>query len=280
MSNNYVNYLRKLNYLKKKIFFLLFYIFIFFYYLKNILLFIYFNMNDNEMSLYLTKHKIKNHISPIKIKDIYDTDQTLIDKFNLGGRPNGMWYSIGGNWLKFLIDNEAILNEKFAPCCFIYKLNIDYKHILKIKNPDRFKYKHYWLEPKQIVRGAKRLKELSNKTALKKLFTRSSSIGTNLYLNLIKKKKIYADYNEVKEILYYDHNINASKKEINYYKYPRWDLIATQYDGVEFPNFKATYKYFWYDSIDVSSGCIWNIDAIKSFELLAIKKKDLWHIML
>lgn len=48
-----------------------------------------------------------------------------------------------------------------------------------------------------------------------------------------------------------------------------WKKVSSQYDGIEINPYQTPfrYKYSWYYSWDVSSGCIWNLDGVK-LELL------------
>lgn len=240
-------------------------------------------MNDKEMVKYLNKKKINSHISPKKIKEIKYNEQELVSGFNAGGRPNGFWYSIGGAWLKFLIDNEGYLMDRYRPCCYIYSIKFkSKKNILSIKNPNKskiFDYGYYWMSPNDLSRGANYIRRLSKiHLPLKRLFVRSSS-KDGFINNLVKKNKIIIDEDKLIDTFDEHFNYSLTKKEIKYWKYPRWDLIENDYCGVEYPKHKHTDKYFWYDSVDVSSGCIWDTDCIQSIDLIATKKNGLWDLI-
>jgi hypothetical protein len=51
-----------------------------------------------------------------------------------------------------------------------------------------------------------------------------------------------------------------------------WEKVSEDYDGIEFsPYFKNNildFKNIWYNTIDVESGCIWNLDIILKKELI------------
>jgi hypothetical protein len=64
----------------------------------------------------------------------------------------------------------------------------------------------------------------------------------------------------------------------NDYIFINWNLVSKDYGGVEFnPYLKNDYdimdKYIWYRTIDVSSGCIWNLDSIISKTEIVYEKR-------
>lgn len=62
-----------------------------------------------------------------------------------------------------------------------------------------------------------------------------------------------------------------------------WNKIAQLYDGIEFRNYNQLchinkdvfLKTMWIRSLDVSSGCIWNLKCLKSFEKIEVEEKYL-----
>lgn len=54
--------------------------------------------------------------------------------------------------------------------------------------------------------------------------------------------------------------------------YRYWDVLAEKYKGVIFTpyifNKEVRYRYTWYYSLDCSSGCIWDLDAVDRIELI------------
>jgi len=53
-----------------------------------------------------------------------------------------------------------------------------------------------------------------------------------------------------------------------------WIKVQKDYSGIEFNNYDKTeylYKpeYLWYTTIDVLSGCIWNLKLIDAFNCLS-----------
>lgn len=104
-----------------------------------------------------------------------------------------------------------------------------------------------------------------------------------LYELILDKTKILSIHNEndLKEFF----NKYISKKQIelsigDFYYRTNWYKLSKDYSGIEFLNYKKSYnmnidispfefkKIVWYDHIDVSSGCIWNINALISINLI------------
>ena len=53
-------------------------------------------------------------------------------------------------------------------------------------------------------------------------------------------------------------------------KYIDWLRVAQEYDGIIFSPYWHTLRFdidlMWYSTIDVASGCIWNVEAIESIK--------------
>lgn len=260
-------------------------------------------MNDREIERLLDrttihgKKRIKIHISQSPIKKLEISEQEIITGFNAGGRPEGIWYSYGGSWLKFLSDHSSNVREEFKPCCFMYNIVLD-KKILKldsIKKLNDFdkKYKSYWRPADDLERGSKYLKNLPytplGRSTQRRLdsprFRGESPVGRSMGIKrnaekLIKDGLILTTAQSVKHQFEDELGIDISKKDIEYYKFKRWDLVAKNYNGAEFIPYFESYrnKRFWYWTIDVASGCVWNPKGVKEFKLIARKIGENWEL--
>lgn len=49
-----------------------------------------------------------------------------------------------------------------------------------------------------------------------------------------------------------------------------WELVSSKFDGIVIAPYMWSMRYgpFWYYGWDCASGCIWNLDAIESMEML------------
>jgi hypothetical protein len=64
---------------------------------------------------------------------------------------------------------------------------------------------------------------------------------------------------------------NEVRIDIERFKYKDWAAIAKDYHGVIFETWdlsdKSAMKYLWFQSLDVASGCVWEVAAIDSITL-------------
>ncbi len=148
-------------------------------------------------------------------------------------KPIGLWYAIGDSWYKFWYKNH--LEMKNLPKNLnIFKLAICKNSFTSdIKNPD----------PNKILRIK------TNDDV--KLFTK-------LYRMKPYKKQTILDS---KENVYFDHNTID------------WQKVAKKFGGIEFnPYIHQVIKPIkngakkiiitWYTTVDIPSGCIWNLKPI------------------
>jgi hypothetical protein len=64
----------------------------------------------------------------------------------------------------------------------------------------------------------------------------------------------------------------------------RWDKLSHKYHGVEFNNYHKNRKTpNWYNTLDVNSGCVWNMKAVQELTLLGsvveyddLRKTNIW----
>ena len=89
-------------------------------------------------------------------------------------------------------------------------------------------------------------------------------------LLVIKNIKDFDIFNERYKIVYYEPD--KKTKLISYYI--DWQKVSKHYGGIEIrPYFKSRKLFIWYNTWDVASGCIWNINIIKKFNLIYKKIK-------
>jgi len=231
-------------------------------------------MDDKQLEKALNRNKIKIHISQDLINNVETSEQEIITGFNSAGRPEGIWFSYGGSWLKFLSDNTGNMKEEYKSCCYLYNVVLS-KKILKLNtiaklNKFDTNYPSYWRPASDIKRGSSYLKRLPYVPV-----GRSMGVRRNVE-RLIRDGKIITSLQEVKDEFEDEYGIVVPNKDIEYYKFKRWDLIAKKYNGVEFIPYFENYrkKRFWYWTIDVASGCVWNPNGVKEFKLLAKKTSD------
>lgn len=101
-----------------------------------------------------------------------------------------------------------------------------------------------------------------------------------LYELIIDKSKLFIinDSNDLTDFIANYLIPRNSSNSYNYFELNKidWYKLAKEYSGIEFRNYKKSYqlqiKYVsiptWYDGIDVSSGCIWDKNALLSVNLI------------
>jgi hypothetical protein len=155
-------------------------------------------------------------------------------------KPLGLWYAIGDSWYKYWYRNH--LEMKNLPKNLnIFKLSIHKNSfITDIKNPN----------PNKILRIK------TNDDV--KLFTKLYRMKP--YKKLHFPELIINDWKERKNIYFDDNNID-------------WQKVAKKFGGIEFNPYihqviepikdgKKQILIMWYNTIDVPSGCIWNLRTI------------------
>lgn len=94
----------------------------------------------------------------------------------------------------------------------------------------------------------------------------------NIYQLEIDKSKILS-INTIPKLKKFH---NKYKETKNNYEFIKWNEVYKEYYGIQFCPFLKTKfrketdymqsKLLWYEMIDIDSGCIWNINAIKIFK--------------
>lgn len=237
-------------------------------------------LTTDELNLKLKKHhNDRFHISNEIIKDVANIEQPLIENFNCSGRPNGLYYSFGNSWLNFLLTKKV--NSIFKPCCYLYKVEIVESKVLCLKSTNEVidfhnKADKYYLNNKKY--------NLCGEWSInptKVIPYNESNKYKNIYDFYKSKKIIFTDVNEfINEMknYYIDFSVQNTKPLL------RWDKIAKSYSGIEFLNFhKNKNTPSWYNSLDIESGCIWDVKAFANITLLAnvveyddIEKSNIW----
>jgi hypothetical protein len=92
--------------------------------------------------------------------------------------------------------------------------------------------------------------------------------------------KLYFDLSEIIILNTEDLFKEFTKKYSTRQNYPHninWDLVSKEYKGIEFPNYEElgvrnlyekSEEYYWMNTIDVNSGCIWDASVIKRIRRL------------
>lgn len=243
------------------------------------------SLNDKQMIKFLDKNKIRAHISIDQLEEFDNEPQEIITGFNGSGRPGGLWFSVGGSWLSFLVQNEGLLNPKYKPCCFIYDIQLNEKTIFNINTIKKLntlekKYGNYWRPPSVLSRGYSYIKNSANyPVPIKRLMKKRNS---DYFETLVEEHLLYTTPSDLNRAYQRDQGYKLTKKEIQYWKFKRWDQVAKDYSGIIFNPYFQTQrkKNFWYSSLDAPSGCVWDKSGVYDIKLLAVKpgENNKWEL--
>lgn len=200
--------------------------------------------------------------------------------FNTGGRPEGFWFAFGSSWLAMTVQLD---NPQYPTCCYLYEVKLRPRtKILHIRNDRDFrefdrKWPSYWLNFDYF--------ELSFIDYLTGMPVRTQRKKELIFESLPKKPG-----QTFKEILLANKVIFETAKEaerhcdfyksvvipVERFKYKDWAAVAEHYSGVAFWNYDRSnpllMNYFWFQTLDAPSGCIWDTLAVQSTKLMYIKR--------
>jgi hypothetical protein len=204
--------------------------------------------------------------------------------FNAGGRPDGLWLSEGSAWLKKV---HELRNPKYPLCCYIYEavLKPDAR-ILRVRTDEDFaafdaRFPSYWLNMdyftldfvdyttnKSVVAHKKYQLDLNKLRRRPGESMRDTLIGNNIIFTSAEAARNGCDF------------YAKTPLPIERFKYKDWNTVASEYQGVVFEDWhlaRAAISYLWFQSLDVSSGCIWDASCISRLNLLYSKSGDTWE---
>ena len=166
-------------------------------------------------------------------------------------KPNGFWYQI---------NNCAQKRSTLDWGKHIYKVDVDTSNFLKINNYND-------------------LVKFTKKYRLKKKFVMSYNSSNSLNSLNLSKKKI----NKVSS----NSKIKPNKKKYMTFVYILWEHVARKYSGIEINNFEGIMNhiaklkekngkefdimipsdnFYWFYTLDFSSGCVWDLSKVKNVE--------------
>lgn len=228
--------------------------------------------------------KSYTHLSKSKIVDISTVGtykQLYAWGFNAGGRPEGFWVGRGMEWLK---ETDKLNNPKFPSCCYLYDVKIKPKSVVTINNADDLRKfdaetPSYWLNFDYFdiefidKLTSNHVKWLKHETLDSDRLNRGS--GSDLRDILLHNHVIFDNAASAKK-----HCKFYSFVEPERYKFKDWAAISAMYSGIVFNKFdpedRGLMYWIWYQSLDIESGCIWDVSAIKSINLVYEKTVTGW----
>lgn len=211
--------------------------------------------------------------------------QLLVMGYNAGGRPDGLWISKGTTWLSTA---KSISNPKYPTCCYLYEIVLKQSaNILEINSQSDYEkfnkeFPDYWINMDYFevdfldylhnkpIKTVKRYKLVLSKLRKKP--------GEKLRDTLIQNNIIFTNSTDAWSKCEFYRTIGIP---IERFKFKDWSAVAAKYQGIMFNiwdiNNKKLMYDLWFQSLDVASGCIWDITAIENVKLLYHKNdKSTW----
>jgi hypothetical protein len=212
------------------------------------------------------------HLSKSLITQFIQMPQLYAFGNNIGGRPDGIWVAPGDSWLHYV---TATADPEYSSYRYLYDVNIEpqYRSEILIVTADNFaqfdaECSSYWLnfdyfnvDINDVVSGRKYV----------------YNGGLKFNFSELRKKSLNTMYDILLDNGIIFNNIKAARDGCSFYskmgdtlierfKYKDWHSLSKKYCGIYFPDYSKSArhignKYFWYQTLDIPSGCIWDKKA-------------------
>lgn len=237
-------------------------------------------VDEKEMISKMEPHSNFVHLSQEPLAVVQRRFQPYVWDWNSGGRPVGLWVTPSSEWLVYR------QQENLSVCCYLYDIKIDTSKMLVINNEKDFKqfdkkYSNYWLN--LDYQTIKDFKWYPNGETINVDgdFYKQNEIWNNapaindtetIYEALVRLKLIFDSPEAAKEgcEMYRQH-----PEWLKIFRYKDWNHVALDYSGIIINNWnknKEGLKYFWYQSLNITSGCVWDPQGIIDIIPTMVKK--------
>lgn len=233
-------------------------------------------LTNDDLILVLKSSDSLYHLAktPILSKDtslLRRFPQLYVYGYNVGGRPEGLWAAKGATWLEFV---GELCSTSFPLCCHLYDIRISSgARILHITNGTDLRkfdkqFPSYWLNldyfsldfrdyltgkpivsPARHVFSPAKLRRNQNHTWLE---------------TLIDNKIVFRTKAEARAGCQFYRDTSFPLER---FKYKNWDEVSKVYEGASFAydrKDKDMMHYFWYQSLDIPSMCVWDVNRIQA----------------
>jgi len=151
----------------------------------------------------------------------------------------------------------------------MHAISVDTARILRVETLDDiarlYTYGGYWVNYEYFdinIRDTVTGKVYASNGRLKLSWPRLLKRPTQTLRDILLQNGIIAEDADVaRKSTFY---AGLSDEELERFKFPDWGRIAAAHAGVwfEFSRDSPCAKYFWYQSLDASSGCVWDVTAL------------------
>jgi hypothetical protein len=247
------------------------------------------SLGDNELIKKYSESEIFTHLSKTLIAEetrlLKTHPQLYAMGFNIGGRPDGLWFSKGSDWLKIARD---LNNPRFPMCCYFYELTInpgaEIATIDTFEDFEQFdkKFPSYWINYdyfEVVFTDYLTGKKISQPRLYNLELDKLRKKGNNFKEILLNNNIIFTNPDDAAQMCKFYKFVDMP---VERFKYKDWNVISKTHSGVLFNIWDISderlMKYMWYQSLDVASGCIWDTSAISGLKLLCDKiDSGIWN---
>jgi hypothetical protein len=194
----------------------------------------------------------------------YSQPQLYVYGYNASGRPDGIWFASGDTWREFGFRQRRESE-------FMHEVSPDWSRLARVADAADMQrlyeigaywvnYEYFDLDFRDALTGIRyvysgRLRlqwsglQKTPGQTMREILLQNSVIFDRAE-DAIRKCNFYAQLNP---------------EVVERFRFPDWGQIARQFAGVwcDFSADSVCARYFWYQSLDASSGCIWDADAIR-----------------
>jgi hypothetical protein len=222
------------------------------------------------------------HLSKSPAVTFVPQPQTFAFGNNTGGRPEGMWISHGVDWLRFTAQTADPTYNSYR---YLYQIEFDLARICVVNRENFAQFDQlvpsYWLnfdyfniDIKDKISKTRYIHSGELKFNFASLRKKSHE---TMYDILIANNIIFDNITSARKCTFYSKMGNAL---IERFKFKNWSYVSKTHAGVYFPDYTDNHpanNYFWYQSIDIPSGCIWDPAGVK-INLKYIFSDDKWQL--
>lgn len=235
-------------------------------------------ISDDELVERYIGRPILTHLARTPIGALENSLQRYVSGFSIGGRPNGLWVGVGGDWLRAVKHYNV---TQYPLCCYVYEITLRQNaNVFYVRNAADFadldaRFPSYWinmdyfdLDYTDKVTGT-----VIKWTRLRNLRLDQFKMNPNeSFVDFLVRLNVM--FRSTKAARAGSSFYKKTKMNMEHFRFKDWAAVAREYQGIIVENWgqdPALMVYLWYQSLDVSSGCIWDCSVIQDYNMTYYK---------
>ena|ERR1700761_3754837 len=189
--------------------------------------------------------------------------QLYIYGYNAGGRPDGVWFANGDTWLKFNNRVRRKLEYRHSirvdsDRLFILSTESDMRRLYETYGGYWINYEYFNLDFQDATSGHRYVYTGNSRLLWSNLKRKP---GQSMRDILLQNNVIFDNAESARLCEFFRH---VAGDDIERFKFPDWGRVSSDYAGMyaDFDQHSANMRYFWYQSLNASSGCVWDGGAL------------------